>query len=492
MAPAVEPPADGPPPEWIADEAPEEPADTGPEPHPDDPGPEIEGSTNITEQLVMRTFGAVQHNELRFNHSSNAWLVWDGHFWRLEERQIVLSWIMNLSKQLAETISGRGAEAKRRTVERVTFSSNVERGVRAMPPIATAQKDWDANPWLLGTPKGIVDLKTGELRDGTREDMISRTTSVTPSIMPECPTWDAFIEFVTHGDDRMIRFLHRYFGYCLTGITKEEVFLFLYGPGGAGKGTMVETVAYIMGDYAGTVPMEMFAGRQLLSAEYYRASFAGMRLMTAAESERDAMWSEAFIKETTGGDTLSARHPAGKPFRFKPTHKLAMQANHMPKLGGRSTGMARRLLLFPATRKPETPDTTLKAKLLAEAPGILRRMIEGCLAWQKLGLAPPDSMKVAANDYLDDQDNFAKWVAECCNLDANKSEKPASLLLSFNAWAKANNEAGMSGNALAEAIDHSDLPIKRLRTNGVRVVKGIEIRAQNISDIPPSSRWGLD
>ena len=186
--------------------------------------------------------------------------------------------------------------------------------------------------------------------------------------------------------------MQRYFGYCLTGVTIEEVFLFMFGPGGAGKGTMVETVAHIMGDYASTVPMEVFTGQKWSPNEYYRADMAGKRLIVANEPERGAYWAEAFIKETTGGDTLSGRHPMGRPFRYKPSHKMAMQGNHMPRLRGQSTGMQRRLRILPVTRKPVTPDANLKAKLMAEGPGILRWQIEGCLAWQRVGLSPPDAV----------------------------------------------------------------------------------------------------
>jgi len=475
---------DGPGDEWLTPE--------GPEPPPADDRDEL-GGEDISEQYAMRLFVEANHTELRYNHAANTWLTWAEHFWRLDERQLALSKIMNLSRGLAGTIVGRGALARKRVVLRVTFSSNVERGARAMPSFATAQNDWDADPLLLGTPGGVVDLTTAGLRDGKREDLISRTTSVTPSQMPDCPEWIKFLNYALHDDDNLVRFLQRYFGYCLTGRTNEEVFLFLFGPGGAGKGTMIETVAHVMGDYAGTAPMEVFAATNVrTNAEYYRADLAAKRMVIANEPERGAYWAESFIKETTGGDTISARHPAGRPFRFKPTHKLAMQGNHMPSLRGRSTGMERRLLILPVTRKPRVPDTELKHKLFAEAPGILRWMIEGCLAWQKIGLNPPDSVKSAGEKYFNDQNNFMRWVEEKCVLDPEKSETPTSLRLSFNTWAKLNGESEMDGKAFAEAIDMSDLPLKRFKSGSERRVQGISIKVQTIDEIPPQRHWDTD
>ena len=242
--------------------------------------------------------------------------------------------------------------AGRRVAEKVRFSAAIETGARAMREVATAQEDWDADPWLLGTPGGAVDLRTCELRAGRQLDMITKTTACTPATSPDCPLWLEFLDYAMRGDEQRIRFIQRFFGYCLTGITREEVFLFLFGVAGAGKGTLVETITSIMGDYAGAAPMEVFTGQGFRPTEYYRADMAGKRLITAAEPERGSFWAEAFVEEMTGGDTLSGRHPAGRPFTFKPTHKPLLHGDHMPRLRGRSTGMERRLRILPFDRRP--------------------------------------------------------------------------------------------------------------------------------------------
>ncbi len=481
VPPAAPPPVDddgdggGPP------EPPEPPDDKGDEPPEewnDIPAPLMEAGALVTEQEAMRLFINIHHEQLRFNHSSGGWLIWQDHFWRPDERKLAFSWALELCRELAKQVKAKDPQKARLVIEKVRFSGAVETGARAMPQVATTQTDWDANPMLLGTPGGVVDLATGILRPGTHADMISRTTSVTPSLMPECPTWLAFLDFAMHGDEQLVRFIQRYFGYALTGVVIEEVFLFMFGPGGAGKGTMVETVASLLGDYASTVPMEVFTGQSWSPTEYYRANMAGQRLVVANEPERGARWAEAFIKETTGGDMLSGRHPMGRPFRFKPSHKMAMQGNHMPTLKGKSTGMERRLRILPVTRKPVTPDPHLKAKLMTEGPGILRWLIEGCLAWQKIGLNPPDAVLAAGSKYFEAQDVFTRWIEDRCILDRYAEQTPSDLRKSFNAWAKANGEDEMNGNAFAEALDQfeSDPPIERGKYGKKgRFVKGIRI-----------------
>jgi P4 family phage/plasmid primase-like protien len=482
---------------------PDEPEPDDPASGPDDPPPEwdqqhpladqddvgIPAGELITEQVAMEAFVASFHKDLRYNHSSKSWLIWVGHFWKPDNRKLAFSWALKLCRQLALRITGKSRAKARLVVEKVRFSAAVEQAASAMPPISTAQEDWDANPWLLGTPCGVVDLRTGILRAGEKSDMITKVTAVTPAESPDCPSWDVFLDFAMHADVQRVRFLQRYFGYCLTGLTIEEIFLFLFGVAGAGKGTLIETITHIMGDYAGTAPMEVFTGLSWSPTEYYRADMVGKRLIVASEPERGAYWAEAFIKESTGGDTLSGRHPAGRPFRFKPTHKMALQGNHMPRLRGRSTGMERRLRIAPFDRKADPPDTNLKAKLRAEAPGILRWLIDGCLAWQKIGLQPPDAIKEANSKYFEAQDAFARWVDECCILDSIAEEPPGKLRKSFNNWAKVNGEDEiLSGQAFAEAIDQFETtpPLIRDRTKHGRFVRGIRLKPE------PMKRWRDD
>jgi putative DNA primase/helicase len=56
---------------------------------------------------------------------------------------------------------------------------------------------------------------------------------------------------------------------------------------------------------------------------------------------------------------------------------------------------------------PEERDTELGEKLKAEQPAILQWMIDGCLAWQKQGLAPPEAVTAATAAYLEAQDTFS-------------------------------------------------------------------------------------
>ncbi|WP_270935989.1 hypothetical protein [Falsiroseomonas oryzae] len=79
---------------------------------------------------------------------------------------------------------------------------------------------------------------------------------------------------------------------------------------------------------------------------------------------------------------------------------------------------------MPFLHKPERPDRQLEEKLMAEAPAILRWMIEGCLDWQRRGLTRPQIVAEVTNDYFEAQDVIGRWVAERCMRDPQLQEKP--------------------------------------------------------------------
>jgi putative DNA primase/helicase len=96
----------------------------------------------------------------------------------------------------------------------------------------------------------------------------------------------------------------------------------------------------------------------------------------------------------------------------------------------------------------------LKAKLKQEWPSILQWMIDGCLAWQRHGMQPPQCVLDATHDYIMTEDTLGRWIDECCELDRTRWTPSAELFGSFNTWAQENNEMSRSttkfGRDLAE------------------------------------------
>ena len=101
----------------------------------------------------------------------------------------------------------------------------VERLAKADRRLAATADQWDANPWLLNTPAGILDLRIGAGRPGCPEDYCTKTTAVAP--YGDCQLWKTFLWRITGGSQELIDYLQRILGYSLTGITHEHALFFL-------------------------------------------------------------------------------------------------------------------------------------------------------------------------------------------------------------------------------------------------------------------------
>jgi putative DNA primase/helicase len=431
----------------------------------------------LTEQRVGRRFAEINAHTLRYNHSSETWLMWNGNLWTPDGGKAVdrlaLDYVLALHKKADPSEKPHLTRER----EKRHFARAASLIASVMLPLATEASLWDRDPWLLGTPAGVVDLRTGELRPGKPDDMISKSTAIAPSERAHCPRWKDFLKFAHDGNEEVISFLQRYCGYCLTGLTREEVLVFLAGKDGTGKGTFTKTICGIMRDYAGIVPVTMFTDPNWRALEYYRAQLPGLRLVLASEPGQDTQWNEGFVNEITGSDRLSARHPRGTPFSFDPTHKLMMHGNSVPDLKGAPSGIRRRLRIALFDHAPVIADTTLKDKLRVEWPDILRWMIDGCLAWQRDGLNPPEAITKATKDYFEQQDTFARFIADRCNLLPSARLQPNKLRSAFNDWAEKNGEPPQSSKAFHNTIRLCRMPhVKQEKVNGVRWIFGIAFK----------------
>ena len=302
--------------------------------------------------------------------------------------------------------------------------------------------------------------------------------------MPDCPQWLAFLEQVTAGDTGLIRFLKQWCGYCLTGDIGEHALLFAHGPGGNGKGVFINTVAWIMGDYARTAAMDTFVASTNDKHPTELAMLRGARLVTASETEEGRAWAEARIKALTGGDPITARFMRQDFFTFMPQFKLTIIGNHKPVLRNVDEANRRRINMASFVYKPPVKDVKLEEKLRAEGPGILRWMIEGALDWQKNGLVRPEVVTKATADYFSEQDTVHQWIEEHCDLGATQSDTLAVLFKNWTDYAISNGEKPGTTKWFSQTL--ARLGCEAVKNtpgnNGKRGFKGIGVKAVKIVD----------
>jgi putative DNA primase/helicase len=416
---------------------------------------------------------------------SYAWMIWDGYQWKRDKTNRITALIKNLCWKEANASHWRREQMRLAANRTVTA---IEHLARSDPRHAGTIEQWDKDPFILGCPTKTVDLRTGIASTPEMIDHVSKYCTVDPAEPgTPAPMWERFLDEITNNDKEYQKFLQKLFGYCLTADVSEEIFVFMYGGGGNGKGTLIRIISTIMGDYWGTVKKELLVRNSPFpsnSDEYYKASIYGKRLITVQESAKGAEWSEDELKEMTGNDSKIVGRPIrGDPFEFNPVAKIIIIGNNKPSLAEVLDAMLRRLKVCPFLFKPPIPDKALKTKLQAEAPQILQWLIQGCLMWQREGLGSCRVVDEATQEYFADQNSFQTWIFECCTIDPTLvlRSKPGPLLASFNAFRRENGQAPIGGFPFSELLDRHPI-IRRKRSHGLRWVEGIALKVQKPRD----------
>jgi len=362
----------------------------------------------------------------------------------------------------------------RRIASAATMNA-VERIARVDRHHAATVEQWDANPWVLNTPHGVIDLRTGTVRAATREDYCTKITAVAPG--GECPLWLRTLARITNFNQELQQYLQRLCGSVLTGITRDQTFFFFYGTGANGKSVFVNTIAGVLGDYARTAAMETFTASTSDQHPTDLAGLQGARLVVASEIEDGKRFAISKLKRVTGGDKVSARLMRQDFFEFVPQFKLVIVGNHKPEVGTIDEAVRRRLQLIPFTVTiPENDrDPELHEKLRAEWPGILRWMVDGCLAWQREGLNPPYIVRITTEGYLAEEDTVGRWLEARTELTPVGTSLVSELFENWRGWCSNNCEPEGSVKRFSQALQARGFTRERSSLGG-RCFRGLVVK----------------
>ncbi len=339
------------------------------------------------------------------------------------------------------TLRGATAEWAKRS-EKAAQIAAMLRLAASEPGVPVLPSQLDTDPWLLNVANGTIDLRTGTLRPHRREDLITRIAPVAYRPAAKCPRWMKFLSEVFGPHPDIIPFIQLAAGYSLTGDTREECLLLLHGGGRNGKGTLLKTLATLMGDYGGTTDFSTFiARRDDRGPRDDIANMKGQRFVTSQEAREGAPLAESVVKWLTGGDRVRARKLHENSYEFDPTWKIWLATNYKPTIKGQDPAIWSRIRLVPFDVSFEgREDRTLKAALIDELPGVLAWAVEGCLRWQTEGLRLPDSVLKATGEYRSESDQVGRFFEDCCVLGEHVSAQACSLYGAYKQWAEKGGE----------------------------------------------------
>lgn len=429
--------------------------------------------------------------DLLYFAAQGEWLVWDGVRWeidvRLRHRRLAAEAVRTIY-----TEAGR-AETKdeKKDLIRHAMASESAGRISAMvklsePYLAITEHDLDTDVWLLNTPNGTLNLRTGQLEPHDRNDRITKVTKVPYNPDAKCPRWDQFLLEIMGGDQAMVDYLQRGVGYSLAGDDSEQAMMLAVGDGANGKSTFVNTLADVLGDYAGTCGKDVIAAGQRSSAGAANeelVNLRGLRFVSATETEQGQPLAEAQIKRITGGETITARKLFGHNITFRPTFTLWLSTNHLPKITGTDDGIWRRIKVVPFRVKfpAGSADPHLREKLMAEAEGILAWAVRGAQLWIEQGLQTPDVVNEATRSYREESDHLGQFMSEECETDPEFKDLQKSLYARYYQWcADEGGATPLSSLEFKRALVRKGFTVQRAYVNGAQgnAVLGMRLRSR--------------
>lgn len=444
----------------------------------------------LSESGIAAHFVALHKDRFRTVHEWSGrqgacWMAWDGSRWRREPSRVTA---MQQAQLLAHGIKYWDAARGVAELSKVKFESRKFIGsfldLASYAPDFLATPDmFDADPLLLGTPAGTLDLRNNKILEPEREHYITRQTSVAPEPGPH-PLFDDLIRRASGGEADIAAYLWNWLGYLLTGLTKEKAFLYAHGKTDSGKTTLATAIANIMGNaeqggYAAQCDIELFTDAKVDKGNDRLAHLAGARFAYASEMEEGKNFKTALLKLATGADALHGRFLYAEQFSFTATHKLWIFGNHQMHMKSSDKALLNRLHLleykdaFIVT--PEERDNDFAEKLRAEYPAILHSMGKaGVIYLENGGLGRPERISAAVDEYANSEDTLGQWIAECLDVTPGARTAAREAYENFDRWAQKEGAFVPSAKRFGQQL--VERGFERARPGGVRSFVGFTLK----------------
>lgn len=344
--------------------------------------------------------------------------------------------------------------------------------------------DFDNNKFLFNCQNGVLNLKTFEFMPHDASLLLSKISNVAYNPLALCDRWENFVNEIMENDKQKAKFLQKALGYALSGDTSMECFFILYGATTRnGKGTTMDTISHLLGDYAKTAQPETVS--QKTSAKGNEATediarLKGARFVNISEPEKGLKLNSALVKQLTGGDVVTARFLNKNSFEYKPEYKIFINTNHLPKVSDNSLFSSGRVKLIPFERhfKPEEQDKGLKDsfKEAFSLSGILNWCIEGLKLLLSEGLESPQSVIDATNEYKEDSDIFHGFISDCFKPQKKHSIPTADIYSIYTKWAESKGYHAVGYNNFTSEL--------KSRSYAKKTNKGMYLIDFTYSDFP--------
>jgi len=434
--------------------------------------------------LAGKVFAYLNSGQMLYVHAARRWYRWTGDRWApcLQGEEIEAA---KLSADRALDHAAKRHQANPDQGKRLLSWAGALRNARRLqamlelarsePEMSVASlRDFDRDPDVMGVPGGLIDLKSGQFRNATPEDRLTKQAGVCWESEAQCPQWRRFLRDVFQDDKETIDFIQRAVGYSLTGHSTEEKMFLCVGHGANGKSVFSDLLTMLLGDYHHTAPASLLTRRNSDGGPSDDlAGLCGARLLSINETAEGDRLAEQTIKRVVGREPITARFLYQSSFTFTPTFSTWSRTNHRPIVTGTDEGIWRRLLLIPFDRQfhDDEADPWLEVRLREELPGILKWAVDGAVAWYRRGLQVPGRIRRESQRYRSESDLLGQFLTDFTRPDpSGRVEQPALWLR----WQRFCHDEGVtvgSKKSFTRRLAERNIPVRM--SNGNRYYGGI-------------------
>lgn len=421
---------------------------------------------NPTQDNVALIFARRYAGKFLFVRAMKSWLEWDGRHWQREGTELAFDYARGLARL-------RNREGKA-AVAAASFSHGVEAFCRADRTFARTPELFDVDNYLLNTPAGTVDLRTGDIRPHDPADHLTMITTASPQSSGGA-VFRKFLDEITLGDAELKYYLQVALGSTLSGAVESHWLMFWTGEGRNGKNTLGDLVMEILGGYAKKIPAGTLMARHYEQHPNELAALKGVRLAISSEVSDGDHWNESRINELSGDAMISARFSKGDWFEFPRTHKHLIYGNHRPQLRSVTDALRARLKIVPFKASfLGREDADLPRKLRAESGFVLDWLIQGHWCWyalEDMKLPRCAAVDAESDAYFAAQSTTDKWIEERLELikpderNSRECHQSSALYRDYSDWKKSRGEQPVSLPRWAETMGKR---FTRFHSGGVR------------------------
>lgn len=432
-------------------------------------------------------------SQLRYNTTAKQWYYFNGQVWKEDAGAMIARQKMKeLSKTLLAYIPYIKDEDKKDSYLKYiktlgNYNTRKKILEDSQSKMFISQTDFDKNKDFFNCQNGTLNLKTFEFIDHNPDDLLSKISNVVYNAKANCPQFKKFMNEIMLHNKNKIDFLQKILGYSVTAETLLEECFILYGKTTRnGKGTLMDTILYMLGDYGMTAVPETLALKKWKDSSKASGDIArlnGCRFVNISEPSHDMVIDSALLKTLTGRDKITARFLNQNEFEFYPMFKLFINSNYLPIINDDTVFKSNRInvITFDKHFSEDEQDKTLKDKLKAEneLSGIFNWCLEGLKNFREEGLTTPKEIKIATAEYEKKNDKIDKFFKQELVKNSKKNLSCNNTYNKYCEWCDKNKLPSLSKGEFMQYLKEKKYWQKQGTVNGKtvqNVVKGYEFK----------------